>query len=308
MYAADQNQSPQNSSPDAASCCAGRRWLWVFGALAIAALATILLRSGDHPLPKASLEATNPQPRLSTDKANSRSTSHPLVPVLEFARRVEANLKENVRDYTAIVFKQERILGKLGPIEECFVKIREQPFGAYMKFLAPEDLKGQEALYVAGANDDKMFAHAGSGLRAMVGTVQIPPAGPIAMLGQRYPITELGIANLTRRLIEVGEHDRQYAECYVWTDEHAKVGDRDCTSITVMHPAKRKAFIYHIARIFVDNELMVPVHYEAYDWPDKPGDPPLLLERYTYTNLKLNPDLTDAEFDPKNPQYNFQVK
>ena len=28
---------------------------------------------------------------------------------------------------------------------------------------------------------------------------------------------------------------------------------------------------------------MVPLHYEAYDWPAKPGDPPPLLESYTYT-------------------------
>jgi hypothetical protein len=128
------------------------------------------------------------------------------------------------------------------------------------------------------------------------------------MFGQRYPITELGIANLTRRLIEVGEHDQQYGECYVWMDKAAKVGDRVCTSITVMHPVKRPAFIFYIARIFVDNELMVPVHYEAYDWPKKLGDAPVLLERYTYTNLKLNPGLTDADFDPKNPQYNFDLK
>jgi hypothetical protein len=50
---------------------------------------------------------------------------------------------------------------------------------------------------------------------------------------------------------------------------------------------------------------MVPVHYEAYDWPKQPGEPPVLLERYTYTDLKLNPGLTDADFDPKNPEYKF---
>jgi hypothetical protein len=274
----------------------------------VAVAAFVILRGGNSPLPEASIRGDATAVVQNASDGDKASAAHPLAPVLAFARQVDANLKKNVRDYTATVLKQERILGKLGPVEVCSVKIREQPFSAYMKFESPKDLKGQEALYVAGANDDKMFAHAGSGLRSLVGTVQIPPTGPIAMLGQRYPITELGIANLTRRLIEVGEHDQEYGECYVWTDKDAKVGDRSCTSFTVMHPTKRKAFIYHIARIFVDNELLVPVHYEAYDWPKNPGEPPVLLERYTYTNLKLNPGLTDADFDPKNSQYNFGIK
>ena len=75
-----------------------------------------------------------------------------------------------------------------------------------------------------------------------------------------------------------------------------------------MHPVKRRDFLFHIARIFVDKELMVPLRYEAYDWPAKPGEPPPLLESYTYARLKLNPGLTDADFDPNNPQYNFVKK
>ena len=76
-----------------------------------------------------------------------------------------------------------------------------------MKFLAPDNLKGQEVIYVEGANDGKLIGHAGSGLMALAGTKWLDPKGTLAMIGQRYPITELGIANLVRRLIEVGEHD-----------------------------------------------------------------------------------------------------
>ena len=194
------------------------------------------------------------------------------------------------------------------PEEICYVKVRNKPFSVYMKFLAPENLKGQEVIYVEGANDDKLIGHAGSGLMSLAGSKWLDPKGTLAMMGQRYPITELGISNLVRRLIEVGEHDMQYGECYVWRNDEAKVGDRPCISFTVMHPEKRSGFLFHIARIFVDKELMVPLHYEAYDWPAKPGDKPPLLESYTYARLKLNPGLTDADFDPKNPEYNFGLK
>ena len=87
------------------------------------------------------------------------------------------------------------------------------------------------------------------------------------MRNQRYPLTELGILNLTRRLVEVGEHDKNYGECEVKFYEGAKINKRVCTCIEVAHPVARRNFLFHLARIFVDKELNVPIRYEAYDWP-----------------------------------------
>lgn len=49
----------------------------------------------------------------------------------------------------------------------------------------------------------------------------------------------------------------------------------------------------------------MPVRYAAYSWPSRPGGGPELIEEYTYLNLKLNPGLTDQDFDYHNPEYNF---
>lgn len=227
---------------------------------------------------------------------------------LEFARQVEKHIADNVTDYTATLLKQERIGGTLMPEETAYVKIRNSPLSVYMNFLAPDKVKGREAIYVDGANNNQLIGHEGSGWAALLGSKWLEPTGPIAMLGQHYPITELGIANLTKRLIEIGEKDKQYGEFYVFVDDNAKVGDRPCKAIVVMHPTKRPQFLFYVARIFVDKERMVPIHYEAYDWPKKPGDAPKLLERYTYANLKLNPGLKDEDFDPRNPKYKFGLK
>jgi len=236
------------------------------------------------------------------------SPKHPLEAAISFARDVQKNIDDNVHDYTATLIKQERIGNELPPEQICFVKIREKPFSVYMNFLAPPDVKGREVVYVEGQNDGKLIGHEGSGLKALAGAVPLAPTNPLAMLGQHYPITELGIANLTRRLIEIGEKDMAFGECQVWRNDDAKVGDRPCISITVVHPDRRPNFLFHIARIFVDKELMVPLHYEAFDWPEKPDDPPPLIEQYTYARLKLNPGLIDEDFDPHNPQYNFYSK
>jgi outer membrane lipoprotein-sorting protein len=125
------------------------------------------------------------------------------------------------------------------------------------------------------------------------------------MRGQRYPITELGILNLTRRLVEVGEHDVKYGECNVKFYEGAKINNRVCTCIEVLHPVPRRNFLYHQARIFVDKEYNLPIRYESYDWP-REGQKPELLEEYTYLNLKLNNHFTDDDFDVKNPAYKFR--
>ena len=49
-----------------------------------------------------------------------------------------------------------------------------------------------------------------------------------------------------------------------------------------------------------DDELQIPIRYESYDWPQKEGGQPVLLEEYTYTDLKVNVGLTDKDFDPDN--------
>ncbi len=280
--------------------------------LALMAIGAVVYSLSDGPAVRrvAGYRANPNELAPSSDSASTTvgsSRKHPLVPALELAEKVLENIQENVHDYTATVIKQERIGGELSPEQVCFVKIRNKPFSVYMRFLSPPDLVGREVIYVDGANGGNIVAH-GTGVQALLGAVKVAPKGPLAMLGQRYPITELGIENLTRRLIEVGHHDEQYGETYVWQNDDAKVGDRPCISLTVMHPVKHSGFIFHIARIFVDKELMVPLHYEAYDWPKAEGEPPQLLERYTYANLKLNAGLTDADFDPSNPEYHFGSK
>jgi hypothetical protein len=145
------------------------------------------------------------------------------------------------------------------------------------------------------------------GLRdRLFGTVSLPPNGAIAMQNQRYPITEIGILNLTRRLIEVAEKDLQYGECEVQFLKGAKINNRVCTCIEVVHPVPRRNFLFHLARVFVDDELNLPIRYEAYDWPKEKDSPPELIEEYTYLDLKLNNGFTDRDFDPRNPEYRFR--
>jgi hypothetical protein len=231
---------------------------------------------------------------------------HPLAGALRIAERSMDNINKNVKDYTCTMIKRERIDGEVTDPEYMYVKVRHQPFSVYLNFLKPADEQGREVIYVEGRNNGKMTAHEGSGLKARFGAVDLNPTSAMAMKGNKYPITQLGVKNLVRRLLEVGSQDMKYGECDVTYRKNAKVNDRICTIIEVIHPVPRRNFIFHKALIYVDDELNLPIRYEAYTWPKTQGGRPELDEEYTYLNLKVNIGLTDADFEPANPNYHFK--
>ncbi len=251
-------------------------------------------------------------PNAAQTGAQPQTAEHPLAGALRMAQGVMDNINQNVQDYTCIMIKRERIDGKLNDPEMMAVKIRNKnpargtPFSVYLSFLKPDDAAGREVIYVEGQNNGKLVAHEGKGLRAKFGKVELLPTSALAMEGNRYPITQIGISNLTRRLLEVGTHDMQFGECTVNYRKNAKVNNRTCTIIEVVHPVPRRNFLFHKAVIYLDDELNVPIRYEAYSWPKTPGGPPELDEEYTYLNLKLNVGLTNADFDWNNPSYRFR--
>ena len=235
------------------------------------------------------------------------AVEHPLMPVIRWAERERPAIVA-IRDYTAIMQKQENIGGDVQEAQAMEIKVRHQPFSVYVKFIYPRKLIGQQAIFVRGQNDDKLIAH-GVGLQKKFGTQKLDPEGLFAMAGNKYPITEMGILNLLDKLLEVGYKDSKFGECEVQYTDGVKINGKDstreCTMIQVIHPVPRQNFIFHIARIYVDKELNLPIRYESYDWPRKEGETPKIIETYTYLNLEINVGLTDADFDHTNPAYGY---
>lgn len=241
---------------------------------------------------------------------------HPLDPALDIARSGLQNIRTTVNDYTCTLVKRERIDGKLLDYEYMFVKVRNRkvvdskvtvPFSVYMYFLKPTEMKGREVMFVEGRNEDKLVAHEGGTTGKYLPTVWIQPTGLIAMRNQRYPITDLGIENLVLKLIERGELDKAagHRNCEVTFHENAKINGRKCTLLQVKNAEATENLDFHMAQIFIDDELNVPIRHVAYDFPAKPGDPLPVIEEYTYLNLKINVGLTDKDFDHTNKEYNF---
>jgi hypothetical protein len=188
----------------------------------------------------------------------------------------------------------------LGEKQVISMKVRHQPFSVYMYFNQP--FQGREVLFVDGQNDNEMLVLECGWKRRVMGQMQLDPNGMLAMRGQKYPITRVGIRNLIAEAISFAEADTKFAECQLTSNPNTKIDDRPTTLIQIEHPVPRREFRAYITRIFLDNELRVPIHYDAYMWPETAGQTPPLEESYTYRNMKINTDLTANDFDPKNPE------
>ncbi len=236
---------------------------------------------------------------------------HPLDPALLIAKAGLKHLKESVIDYTATVSKQERVNGKLLEPEFFECKIRHQrlidgvaiPKSFYLKFVKPKQIAGREVIWVEGRNRDRLVAHE-AGILGLV-RVNLNPTDRLAMMGNRYPITELGMETLIARMIEKGERARQFGNCEVTYDRTLEINGRKGTLITITHPKKSDEFEFFQAKIYIDDEHNLPVGYQGYLWPESEDGAPLLLESYFYSDIQVNVGLTDLDFDPDNPAYKF---
>jgi hypothetical protein len=193
--------------------------------------------------------------------------------------------------------KRERVNGELGDYQHMFMTVMHQPFSVYMSFIQP--YAGREVVYVDGQNEGKLLV-LDAGFTRMLGKIPLDPNGTRAMSGQKHPITDVGMRNLTAKLSKMWQAEMQYAECEVATKADVPIKGRPTLMVQVKHPIARQNFKFYAARLFFDNELGVPIHFDAYTWPTQEGSEPPLEESYTYTNLKVNNGFTARDFDANN--------
>lgn len=247
---------------------------------------------------------------VSCSQPVSADEVHPLKAAVEFCESYHQELVGNIADYEALLVKRERVNGQLKDPEVMRIKVRHEnraadgktiPFGVSIQFVHPEAIKGRQVVYVAGQNKGRLIVREnGQGLIGKIRpTLMLDPKGLLARQGNRYPVTEIGFEILLRRVISVAREEMKLGNCQVQFRKDAKVNDRRCNVIDVVHPVRDEGLRYHRCRIYLDSERKSPVHFESYGWPESVGAEPPLLEQYTYLNVKTNVGLTDDDFQLK---------
>jgi hypothetical protein len=255
-------------------------------------------------------------PSTTTAEPTIAKGKHPLDLVLAMARHEAEAFERKVVDYTATLVKRERVNGTLADEQKFFIKVinakksdqttpeTTKPKGlhVYLRLEEPKKLAGREVIWVDGANDGNLIAHEAGWMN--VTRVSLKPDGALAMMGNRYPITQIGMGKLFSKLIEKGERDRNLGDCQVTVRDEI-YEELACQVIEVVHPEKKPGLDFHIARIYLDPSRHLPLRFESYLWPLKPNEEPSLEEQYSYQNVEVNVGLTEADFDPANKHYQF---
>jgi hypothetical protein len=198
--------------------------------------------------------------------------------------------------YTAIFHKQERIQQKLTEEETIFLKFR-RPFNVYMKWIR-HPYKGRESLFREGNNENRIKVRE-CGLAGFT-TFDLEPNGSMIMRGSRHPVTDSGLENLVNLILENLAKGRKTGEVIVRDHGRETVYGRRTQKIELIFPKNRtKGYYSYRAELNLDLEKKLPIRALIYDWDD------MLIESYGFEDVRLDAGLTEADFDPDNPEYRF---
>ncbi|EMI17316.1 secreted protein containing DUF1571 [Rhodopirellula maiorica SM1] len=244
--------------------------------------------------------------------ANTRESS--LEEVLQIATQARAAMARSLHSYTARFVKQEvDSSGVLGEQTEMQLKVQtrfrngDETAGkrVYLRFLAPESVKGREVIWAEDLHDGKLLVHEAG----LLGIAPIPPLDPngfLAMRGQRYPISQIGIVRLVEKLIERGQEDLGNPDIDVTITHDFSLDEISADLIQVKRAKPSgKEGDFSLAEIVIDPERQLIVRYRSFGWPTTEGQPAPLQESYTYHEIQTNVKLTELDFDPKNPEYKY---
>ena len=188
-------------------------------------------------------------------------------------------------DYTGTLHKQERVNGKLRKPQTTDFKFRNRPFSIFMQWTKNPG-KIDRLLFVKGQNKNKMVVHP-TGIASFLKSVERPPACKEVFKANLRSCDKFGIRNMLQRL---KTNSKTAQTTYLG---ETLVANRPCIAIEAIVPMADKPNEFTKMIIKVDLAYRIPVSVTSLG---KNGN---LLSTYTYTNLKFNTNLTDADFTKK---------
>lgn len=206
------------------------------------------------------------------------------------------NYRKSYRNYTCRLTKSERLGGKMGETQVIDIKFKENPFSVLMVW-QENPTRGDKMLYVEDARlpRDKwmMQIHPSGAIGKLIRSVERRPDDPEVLRSSLRSINEFGfLRGMTSLKMVYGQAARAghlIEASYLGT---GMVDGRPTFALKRVlpnghdYPAKTTI-------VEIDQEYLVPVHIKGTNWQDQP------LCDYTYTNIKFNTDLKDADFTRK---------
>jgi len=204
-----------------------------------------------------------------------------------------------MKDYTAILYKQERLRGRLQGVEKIQLKFRDSPRGIYMKWL-DGPWEGREALYSEQAlGPSKVRLRERGALGVLPVTLGVD--GRLSGRGTNHKITETGLCHLIQMIEK--DHIRAVAESDYQRINHGfvELGGRTVYKMeSVLSEDPSDGYYCYRVVHYIDLARALDLRVEIYGWDNQ------LMEAFQYDQLKANQGLTDRDFSPKNPAYRLR--
>jgi hypothetical protein len=210
----------------------------------------------------------------------------------------EACLRRTVREvkgFTTVMEKQERLAGKIYPREIVDVACRQDPFSVYMEWKDGVRL-ADRVLFVAGENDGKMLARPHSGVaRFLAGSYVVRDVdGPDARQSSRETLREFGFRHNMEETYHFWKAARDagtFHYDYQGIKKVKEVGDRTCFTLHRVCDKPELDGVKDVT-IYVDTETWLQVGSVMKDTDG------LLIAAYYFRDVKLNPEFKKDQFKP----------
>ena len=228
---------------------------------------------------------------------HSEDQDHSQPDPLELLRGSLKVFDEQVQDYTATFIKQQRINGKLYNKESMRIKFMK-PLAVYYRWNYPD--RGKEVIYVEGKNKNRLIGHFGGAMNFFPISKWMNPEDPVALKGNKYPITRSGIGNMLKLIIgqyELAQENGDLVSLYAGTEEV----DGRPTHVLIRKLPQKDIYACYVSIVNIDVETQLPVRVVSINWDFT------LEEYYQIKDLRINQGLTDKDFNPNSRKYNFGI-
>ena len=204
---------------------------------------------------------------------------------------------KTVRDYTCRLDKRVDKGGVLH--EDLAIQVKYKKPAHYYFRWTTGTAKGREVIFAAGRYDDQLVAHPGGFFQFV--TLRLDPEGRAAMRENRHSLHHSGLEQILHLVDADYRRARNMGLEAVHLLGERHLDDRSVWCLRGSFPEHR-GFYAKTVLLYIDKELHLPVKISIRDGSGR------LVEEYVFHELKLDTGLSEEDFDPGNPAYDFRSK
>jgi hypothetical protein len=199
-----------------------------------------------------------------------------------------------VGDYTCRLDKKVRKNGKLCDDRDISVKYKK-PSHYYFRWNSGT-AKGREVIFVQGRYNDKIVAHPGGIFKIL--TFHLDPEGYLAMKENRHCLKSSGMEKIIALVASNAALAKEKGLDGIRFKGESLFDGKRVRLVEGLFPEDQGFYARRIV-LYLCPALQLPLKVSIYDGAGE------LVEDYEFHDLKNNVGLSENDFEPHNPQYNF---